>query len=727
MTDQISAKEYNLWDMMSGGFIFNIPDYQRPYSWTENEAITLWDDLMEFWQDTKSAASQTYFIGSIVLVKSKESPESEVIDGQQRISTLSLILSILSEYSLSLQKDIQKCLWEEGIQFKKIDGRPRLSLRKRDKDFFKKYIAKGNVQELLRTDPKKLENDSQRLLFRNAAVLAERIKKTFENRMHEVDSFITAMFDKCFFVVVTTPDNESAFRVFSVMNNRGLSLLPSDIIKAHVIGEIDEKNRQYYTDKWEDIEAELGRESFNALFSHIRMIYSRSKLHGTLVSEFERTVFKGIENRSEIITEIIEPYAKAYKAILCAGYTASSGAEEVNELLSWLNRVDDADWIPVMMCAIVRCGNDPEFITDFTRELEKAASCFYLTSRTSNQRIERYAKIIAALQEQDEQKSMEELALTADEKKAFLETLDGDVYLMPARKRTYLVLKLDRFISDKAAEYQNNIFSIEHVLPQNPREDSQWIKDWPDENVRGFWIHKIANLVPLTRKKNSQAQNYDFQEKKARYFAEKGGVTSYALTTEIAAIKEWTPTVVAERQRHLMGIFAKHWGLSSTETGSRNAKKTKTSKLEVAAVAEQIRQEKLMAELDRFFAQNPETKLPKLTMESGKAGDFVHRMMHRLSKSDYIITEKVIKTLCTVEGSRKYTHRNLPFLLPLDAAEPESKVMKRYWVSKEYIETLNGRQYYVYSQWYPDHKALSDAHRSDFIQLYLDLALNKIG
>ena len=51
MTDKINAKEYNLWDLMSGDFIFNIPDYQRPYSWTENEAVALWDDLVEFWQD----------------------------------------------------------------------------------------------------------------------------------------------------------------------------------------------------------------------------------------------------------------------------------------------------------------------------------------------------------------------------------------------------------------------------------------------------------------------------------------------------------------------------------------------------------------------------------------------------------------------------------------------------------------------------------------------------
>ena len=122
MTDKINAKEYNLWDLMSGDFIFNIPDYQRPYSWTENEAVALWDDLVEFWQDTKNSQLQTYFVGSVVLVKDDQTPESEVIDGQQRISTISLVLSILSDYSNLLKKDIKKCLWEEGIQHKKLQA-----------------------------------------------------------------------------------------------------------------------------------------------------------------------------------------------------------------------------------------------------------------------------------------------------------------------------------------------------------------------------------------------------------------------------------------------------------------------------------------------------------------------------------------------------------------------------------------------------------------------------
>ena len=138
MSDQINAKEHTLWDLMSGKFIFSIPDYQRPYSWTENEVSTLWDDLVEFWSEGHVATNKNYFLGSVVLVKEIDSPEAEVIDGQQRLTTLSILLSLLKDRSASWGNDISKCLWEEGIQHMHIEGKPRITLRKRDSIFFKK-------------------------------------------------------------------------------------------------------------------------------------------------------------------------------------------------------------------------------------------------------------------------------------------------------------------------------------------------------------------------------------------------------------------------------------------------------------------------------------------------------------------------------------------------------------------------------------------------------------
>lgn len=728
MADQISAKEYSMWDLMSGKFIFNIPDYQRPYSWTENEAVTLWDDLVEFWHESKLNTDQSYFVGSIVLVKKSDSPQAEVIDGQQRLSTISMMLSVMLTYSMTLKNDIKKCLWEEGIQHKGIPGRPRLTLRKRDAAFFERYIANCKTDDLINCDIKRFEDDSQRLIQANIKSILSRVDSFIgENGVESIDHLISVLFNKCFFVVVTTPDNESAFRVFSVMNNRGLSLLPSDIIKAHIIGEINEDNRKYYTDKWEDVEVELGREAFNALLSHIRTIFAKAKLHGTLVAEVERFVFKGRSKKEEIITEIIEPYALAYKEIMKCEYSSSQGADDVNEVLSWLNRIDDSDWIPPVMVAFVEHSSEANFIRDFIIKIERLAAYFYLASKTSNQRIERYSRIIDALQK--DKIDMLELALDLSEaeQKELINVLDGDVYLLPARKRTYVVLRLDRFLSDKAAQYKNGIFSIEHVLPQNPKAGSEWLRIWEDESTREYWTHKIANLIPLTRKKNSQAQNFDFQDKKYKYFIEKNGVSSYALTTEIISTIEWTPISVAERQKRLLGIFAKHWKLllDKDNCDADNDKKEKGSISSEIENAEVLQQRRYIAEINEFIICNPGTKLPHLPNDNLKVGEYVRTAWHNLLISGFEITDEQIKKLCTVEFSKEYTSRNLAFLLPVDQDNSE-KVLKRYWTTEKYIEEYKGVCYYVYSQWYPDHKAGSDAHKSDFLKLYIDIAKKRI-
>ncbi|MEW3673880.1 HNH endonuclease family protein, partial [Pseudomonas aeruginosa] len=87
--------------------------------------------------------------------------------------------------------------------------------------------------------------------------------------------------------------------------------------------------------------------------------------------------------------------------------------------------------------------------------------------------------------------------------------LDGNVYEMTARRRNYLILRLDSFVSAMAANYTPNVLTIEHILPQTVDPASEWATTWPDAVMRMKWLHRLANLVPLTRARNSKALNYD--------------------------------------------------------------------------------------------------------------------------------------------------------------------------------------------------------------------------
>ncbi|MET8947042.1 HNH endonuclease family protein, partial [Streptomyces sp. NPDC004542] len=116
----------------------------------------------------------------------------------------------------------------------------------------------------------------------------------------------------------------------------------------------------------------------------------------------------------------------------------------------------------------------------------------------------------------------------------------------------------------RTPRYEGNLnhplITVEHVLPQNPKADSQWVGLF-DEEQRAQWTHRLGNLVLLNRAKNSAAQNYDFAAKKAKYFTGRGGVVPFALTSQVLQHVEWTPVVLKARQEELLGVLFEEWRL----------------------------------------------------------------------------------------------------------------------------------------------------------------------
>jgi len=152
------------------------------------------------------------------------------------------------------------------------------------------------------------------------------------------------------------------------------------------------------------------------------------------------------------------------------------------------------------------------------------------------------------------------LQLSAAEKGAVLRTLDGDIYTV-TRIRLPLLLRLDSMLADGGATYDHRIVSVEHVLPQNPPAASRWVAEFPNEYIHEAWVHRLANLVLLTRPKNSQANNSDFAVKKVRYFSTKAGVTNFALTSQVLSEADWGLATLQRRQKALVDKIAEVWRL----------------------------------------------------------------------------------------------------------------------------------------------------------------------
>ncbi len=562
MSKKISGAEYPLAKIFSSDFEYVIPSYQRPYAWTVDQASELFDDLFDFY---KSEPEEGYFLGSIVLIKQEARPYAEVIDGQQRLTTITILLSTLASVLEGNQRDtLCKYIQEPGNEFEGLEPKPRLTLRERDKAFFLKYVQALNFDELLELDDKGLNNESQLNIKKNSQLFLERISKQLANNDQQIKEFAAFLLQRCFLVAVSTPSQQSAFRVFSVMNSRGLDLQPTDIIKADIIGQLNtEKEREEYNERWEDMEVELGRSGFNDLFSYVRMIYAKEKAKRSLLDEFRSHVLSKVIEPEKLINDVLEPYANALAIVRYANYEAVSHAEEVNTYLRWLNRIDNSDWMPTAILFLSTKKNDPEYVSSFFKKLERLAAYMHVCALNINERIERYNKVIYDLERNDHSldSPVQAVELTSDEKEKMRIALNGNIYELTPRRRNYVILRLDAFLSDGAASYDPSILTIEHVLPQTVDPGSEWSTIWPDNEQRKQWMHKIANLVPLNRRRNSQAQNYDFDRKKNSYFSGKNAVSSYVLTTQVLNSPQWSPEYVSNRQNELLDVLEKHWEL----------------------------------------------------------------------------------------------------------------------------------------------------------------------
>jgi hypothetical protein len=366
---------------------------------------------------------------------------------------------------------------------------------------------------------------------------------------------------RCYLVVVAASDRESAFRIFSVLNTRGLDLSPADVLKAEIIGAIPAADQDAYTETWEDLEDGLGRARFAELFGHIRMIHRKQKMRANLVSEFREFV-PALASPREFINRELEPSADAYKEILGRRFESHTLTDEINRVLTYLSRLDNFDWQPPAIHFIATHRQNPTEVLRFLTDLERLAYALFLARETPTDRIARYGKVLEGMEAGADLFAIgSPLQLSDDERGNARDVLNGDIYPI-TRILQPVLLRLDEAMGAGGATYDYSIITVEHVLPQNPKVGTRWLDDFPDDQVRSSWVHKLANLVLLTRRKNTQASNLDFDDKKTRYFSTVGGVSNFALTNTVIQEPRWGVATLERRQAELIGRLVAVWRLA---------------------------------------------------------------------------------------------------------------------------------------------------------------------
>ena len=514
---------------------YRIPEYQRPYVWENDQVTDLLDDIMQAM--TKDPESQ-YFLGSMVLQKKPRNEggtkyeEYDLLDGQQRITTLFLITAVIRDLSddNKIKKSCGKTIFQEEYDFDGIPERLRIVFDIRDqvKHFIAEFIIEENGTN--RTDElnMKIANDGEDVSIKNMCKAILTIRDFFENK--EVKSFYSYLRQNVLMIYVSTTELEDAFRLFTVMNNRGIKLRNSDILKAQNLEKItDNSKRIDFGKKWEETESYFG-EDFDNFLSHLRTILVKRKAVSSLLKEFEDNIYNPKEfdrntktfttlqpllQKGEETFKFIIKYKNYYEQLFDNENFELSDDFELHNRLHLMQKGFESDlWMAPLLKYYDKFKT--KSLIKFTGMLENKFGNDWILGLTPTERIENMNELIKAIDDID---SPDDLFIHSSlelEREKLINALNGNIY--GRRAARYILLKLDLlFLGFTSKMKMPDTISIEHILPQTPDEDSLWKKDFTDEQ-RLEWTNRLGNLVLISRRKNSSQGNKDYAAKKLKYF-----------------------------------------------------------------------------------------------------------------------------------------------------------------------------------------------------------------
>jgi Protein of unknown function DUF262/Protein of unknown function (DUF1524) len=566
----ITADQHTVAEVLGDTFLHEIPPYQRPYAWTPEHALQLLDDLREAMQ---SGDGEPYFLGSIVLIKPPGQNVGQVVDGQQRLTTLTILAAVLRDVATDkLEREaLSAAVYIEPNRFKAQVEAVRLRAHDEDRVFFREAIQIPDATAKI-DPPHTPKTEAQKLMWENGTKLRERIISMAEG---ERQGLVTFLLNKCVLVVVATESRAAALRIFRVLNDRGLDLSNADVIKADLLGKFkDPTEIAHQAARWREFEIDLGREDFEAVLENLRFIRERSKNRRSLSEAYEERFRKASPTDvKKFLDEELAP-AKKWIAEILDGDDDDFPAEFrplLVEALAGLRLLPNRDWTPVALAAATKFGASARLVSVLTK-LEGLAWIMQLGRRYDTQRLNRYSEIIRSLDQLDAALDACLVPTTEENEDAWL-SLSGPLYArFPVRVVRAILERLDRLMAEQPVVWDGQK-TVEHILPQNP-DAEEWTQFGPEQ--KGTITNTIGNLVLLTSRKNSSASNSPFAEKKMIYSGQ--GHTAagkkratYASAQELVALPEWDAVTYQERQRRHLALLTERWGITPVSPNAQKA------------------------------------------------------------------------------------------------------------------------------------------------------------
>jgi hypothetical protein len=554
--------------LMGNGLVYRVPMFQRDYSWTEQE----WDDL---WQDIvamlEPGGEQGHYMGYLVL-QSNDDRNYDIIDGQQRMTTLSLlVLAILGNLrrlvDLGVEAEDNRRRLEElrktyigFLDPVTLIVTSKLTLNRHNDQYYQTYLVP------LERPPRRNLKSSEHLLRKSYEWFDEKVRQRFGEARSGADlaRFVDTVADRLFFTVISVADELNAFKVFETLNARGVRLSSTDLLKNYLFSVVHEAGGHEHEmrtleERWEAIVGKLGSESVpdflrvfwnsqNPLTRHVDLFKSiRGSIH-------DKAGVFGLLRDMDRDADIYAALGDADDAM----WTADQ-KKHVAELAMYNVRQPYA-----LLLAARRALAD----TEFTRVLRACAIVSFrynvIGNLATNEQERVYNSVAVKIARRELAGTVEILrglrpVYPSDEqlRSAFAEK---QIRTTTARNRQvvrYILFEIERQVSNHVFDYTSDKYNIEHVLPEHP--DDKWTAFTDDQIDR--CIFRIGNMTPLAAGPNRGIGNAPYSMKKTAYEQ-----CEFVITQRIASEnEEWTAERIAARQRWLAAQATAIWRISEIE------------------------------------------------------------------------------------------------------------------------------------------------------------------
>lgn len=562
MPSQFTAQTMPLGQLFANLHTIITPSYQRPFSWEQREASRLLEDLAAAIDgDGAGGEIDEYFLGTMLFIEaerasrlpfSRQTRVLEVVDGLQRLTTLTILFCVLRDLDANDTSKLHERLLTAIGTGQGGTARARLSLRETDEPFFRAHVRKAGATRIALASDAPSPQEARIVEVRDH--LHEALRDFDSAQRRRLADFLL---DKCHVVVVSTTGIDRAHRIFTVLNARGKPLARNDILKADLLGSVPLAAKKDATRVWDLAESRLGEE-FENLFSHIRIIHARNAPQ----------VISGIRNIAAVeggglpfIERILQPTAAVFDDILESRHEGSPHSPKISSLLTYLGWLKGhSDWVPPVMLWWLGKGRDPAELAWFLGALDRLAYGLRILGHGAKRRASRFGAVVQAIStNRDLRSKTSPLDLARDELRTIHHNL-RDLHARSAPMAKLVLLRLNDHLAGSAQSVPFDNLSIEHLLPRKPGINGPWRAVFPDPVERDRHTESLGNLVLVTKAQNDKAGNLDFASKKDVLFNAAGTPTLH-VNAYVRRQDQWTSQQIREREAELLRHLDQLWNI----------------------------------------------------------------------------------------------------------------------------------------------------------------------